>query len=931
MSSTPGQLSILKTDSFAHLADVSSHPGSKLFSSSWCPTMDLFVIATPLSNRHRLTLWKMGGNKLWDVEVGRGEASSESIVDVVWSPSGLEIAIAHHPPRLSIHSVHDGREIRSLVIPAPKDETLVPKLAAVWWLEDAKSPEPDGLDILLCRNGNIPSSAHSVLQTLPLLDALNDEGEALSAPIYNLKKDKDPSIGTLQRNASSLSPELDSFPTLTPNLVVASIAAKPSVNAVPPLNTGKNKQQYEPAAPTTAQEPLNENMDKEVQNSLLIASDDIGQLYIFLEGSYPLGQVSLGTTCSTTCIVKPSQEKPVLLAHNFDLAERSTSLLPVSIELPLLASPSLRSVSKMSTSVRALLVYVARVLEDMRRAWFGTDSLDGGRDAGKKWIKLLEEKERQLEGRKKTHGLYELTNLLFTGKTSAAMREFLGGSGKLSERGMAQWESTVHGALTVLQESAERKLAPACERLIILLEEVRGWSAWPQRYSAYQFDTSEVDECLALCHRTIELVEWLSKASLEEFERFHEFMKWTKVETSRVTDGQVGDLRAPTYDPLEVSDYLENGLLHSSLDKWFVGPMPKLNPSEVHPSPPSTMGEMMNEMRKVIEIASSPDFVAGGARIPVMNGTTSSYETRIARLEKLDRNLIALTSQLITKCEKIFKRASGATGRGQIMSGVPKPEPSGAGGSNAARADPLVRERMVPSAPDRPGSFFGYFAVALPKDRAGQHDHRALAVFAVEHESAGIQHGHPTRIRCCVLECRAVEAGSEEDEGGATQACALEMLDLDFFDDETLLLVMRTLEPEEENDIDTVFGRPYLMSVAVTELPFAEIVPDLGARSRERLMEQALQMCTDGLLQALPLPITRSRRLNSCTTGDGAKLAVNGADNRRCACVLDMTGQFGEIFDIDAEGDDEDEDEEEGGQGSIDGDVGAVRKDSMEE
>lgn len=35
---------------------------------------------------------------------------------------------------------------------------------------------------------------------------------------------------------------------------------------------------------------------------------------------------------------------------------------------------------------------------------------------------------------KKTHPIYELTNLLFTGKTSGAMREFLGGSGKLSER-----------------------------------------------------------------------------------------------------------------------------------------------------------------------------------------------------------------------------------------------------------------------------------------------------------------------------------------------------------------------------------------------------------------------------------------------------------------------------------------------------------------
>lgn len=51
----------------------------------------------------------------------------------------------------------------------------------------------------------------------------------------------------------------------------------------------------------------------------------------------------------------------------------------------------------------------------------------------------------------------------------------------------------------------------------------------PQRYSAYNFITAEIDECLALSHRAIELAEWLSKAALEEFDRFQEFMKWTKV------------------------------------------------------------------------------------------------------------------------------------------------------------------------------------------------------------------------------------------------------------------------------------------------------------------------------------------------------------------------------------------------------------------
>lgn len=79
-------------ESFARLADVSFPASSKLFPASWCPTMDLFVMAVPLSNRHRLGLWKMGGTKVWDVEVAKlTEGATEqthSIVNVAWSPDG---------------------------------------------------------------------------------------------------------------------------------------------------------------------------------------------------------------------------------------------------------------------------------------------------------------------------------------------------------------------------------------------------------------------------------------------------------------------------------------------------------------------------------------------------------------------------------------------------------------------------------------------------------------------------------------------------------------------------------------------------------------------------------------------------------------------------------------------------------------------------
>lgn len=46
-------------------------------------------------------------------------------------------------------------------------------------------------------------------------------------------------------------------------------------------------------------------------------------------------------------------------------------------------------------------------------------------------------------------------------------------------------------------------------------------------------------------------------------------------------------------------------------------------------------------------------------------------------------------------------------------------------------------------------------------------------------------------------------------------------------------------------------GRPYLMSVAHTELQYAELAPEQWPRSREGLMEQILQMSSDGLVRVL--------------------------------------------------------------------------------
>lgn len=70
-------------------------------------------------------------------------------------------------------------------------------------------------------------------------------------------------------------------------------------------------------------------------------------------------------------------------------------------------------------------------------------------------------------------------------------------------------------------------------------------------------------------------------------------------ECIRVSDGS-NDLRAPTYDPLEISEYLESGLLDSSLDKWFVGPIPKVSPSDTRKAMHKGLEDVLIEAKLAI-------------------------------------------------------------------------------------------------------------------------------------------------------------------------------------------------------------------------------------------------------------------------------------------------------------------------------------------
>ena len=67
-----------------------------------------------------------------------------------------------------------------------------------------------------------------------------------------------------------------------------------------------------------------------------------------------------------------------------------------------------RDVARVSTSARELAWYTFRVIKEMRATWFGSDTNQGARDMGAKWLRALDERQLEKYGCKlaTSHRLY---------------------------------------------------------------------------------------------------------------------------------------------------------------------------------------------------------------------------------------------------------------------------------------------------------------------------------------------------------------------------------------------------------------------------------------------------------------------------------------------------------------------------------------------
>ncbi|KAI0932220.1 hypothetical protein AcW1_000598 [Taiwanofungus camphoratus] len=833
--------------SFATLATIQFPSPAHLLASSWCPDKDLLVVIIRLSGKDRLSLWKMQGSKKWEVDIDTG-----SLVAVTWSPDGQTIAVAHEPPQIILYSIQDGREERILPVSPPMSGRTL-HLTGIWWFKEQKVENRSNIPDIFKRGADITGSAHSILKCHPLLDPLQDDSQPLTASDLFAFQGTHPHASP----KSSLPSVISTWPTLTSDPYAASIQ---------PSRIGEQK--------SRPGEDLDE-IDESNINSILAVSDDAGHLHCFLDGSYPLGTISLGAECSPSSLYKAED---FLFAHLQSpnlLNISTTTLRPLVVQLPYLKQRALRDVAKVSSSVRELVWYMIRVVKDMRGVWFGSETQNGARELGPKWVRALEARQKDEFGQEEPYAMLDLTCLLTTGRASESLADFLGSGDQMSERGLQKWESTVVEALTKLRDFAERRVVPACQRLHILLEEVQGWSQLSQ-YALCRIQPSEVQICLDLTSRAVVVASWLAATTRKELVHFKEFMIWLKYETSRVNSpADAHNYPPPRHDILEANDYLISGLVVSPIDKWFMGPVPQFLPHELG------VPEEQCNLRAVMERARSV--------LKDRNQLTWQYNVKQKDLSHLDRNLDSLIQELAARCQKIFVESANATARSAIVvSGAVFAPSLNVELSPAVKYGRLgfMRERTVPDG-NQPGNFLQYLAIQMP--HVGDRTHLCLA---------RMHHGltstpSPFRVRVAVLECCI------QQEGAYGGVVPLDLLDVEFFDDSSLVLVYR---------IGGRDGQASIATVGYADLTYQPIelrgyVNDLA---REALMSEVTQRLQDGQLTSVHVPIIQSRSLAGCRKGK-VTLAVNGRVGRRVACVLDDSGLALEILDMEGEEDEAEE------------------------
>ncbi|KAG8219826.1 anaphase-promoting complex, cyclosome, subunit 4-domain-containing protein [Butyriboletus roseoflavus] len=449
---------------------------------------------------------------------------------------------------------------------------------------------------------------------------------------------------------------------------------------------------------------------------------------------------------------------------------------PLVVDIPLLATPKVRDFARLSSAARELTWYIMRVVNEVRESWFGSESFTGARDIGIKWVQALERRLREQYGHQNPNVILDLTTLLVTGSGSEGLSDFITSSEQNSERTLQKWDSSVTESLSKMRDYATTRIIPALQRLHIILDEILGWSYMPQ-FILFGLSADYVDSCLKMIERGIFVSSWLAAEARKELGAFKQFLSFIRHETI-VANPSAESHTNPDHDILEVNGYLISGLMTSKIDEWFTGSLPQFNPGDLSCFGPPQSSMTLDE---VIQLT----------RAALQDPSQTSWQPKVLLndLSHLDKNLDALVQEIASRCQGVFAKGSQAAARSAAVSMDGGATPAQASSVPTEAVCHFVRQRVV-SNQNEPDHLLQYLAVHVSSE--GQ------ALLCVSRMPYGqYVAGVHDDVEVSLLECSVRGIGGE----GSTE---VDVLDAEFFDEETLIVVYQGKETQGAIFVATV-------------------------------------------------------------------------------------------------------------------------------
>ncbi|WWC94956.1 hypothetical protein V866_001808 [Kwoniella sp. B9012] len=511
----------------------------------------------------------------------------------------------------------------------------------------------------------------------------------------------------------------------------------------------------------------------------------------------------------------------------------------------------------------------------------------------------------------------DLFRFLMTGRSGVAVNEWMGN--RLTGRTITKWDQTLDMSFRTIQNLIIESISPALERLVLLLEEMRGWSRTPRYQTQLHLNENDISKAIDLVLGFAKLVEGMRRDAEHELKAASEFMKWLKYEIARAVsqDPSSDDLPLPTHDLKLVWSFMLNGFVRSSFHDHFpyliVRPPKDTLPSD-HATYPRistrSLDDVLRETSQVLKIdhpshsavADTPSVQANQS----LDSENTSMDMSVSMThENHDDNGDLTPTGILSDDEEEDEGISRFSSPDTVGNKYAVPEEEEEEVKRVMAKEPWV------------------WANTLIRDLEGL---VRSAVGGVEGDGAGrMERDDEQELN--LRDKRLVDGGTwevvilEQDDiqrlwllniDNANDSLTISKfatfsisearcLSIRFFDDEEIVLLM-----ESEN------GR-YLTTFRYPDI--SDEMVELPVQKEWRLVD-VLREYRDAFEVIPSIPMSRSRYLGPTPQSDDIlgrdpEIALNGRKGRRLGCILYEDGKEVQVWDLDVDEDDEEEEEGE--------------------